>query len=136
MNNQNLKLILGALAALGIVAYLLGRNRGKTIATDWGGVTTDTDCQSTMSDNSAYEVASGFKSIFNDWYVSASDETNVKQLSRQIPDECGARKVHKYFGTLETTLYGTGDLNYFCRTRLTEQTKDEIRIYFGNTANF
>lgn len=134
MNETQIKYLAGGVLLVGVMAYFLGRK--KRPGEDLGGVTVDTGCTSSMSENTAYEIATNLKSIFGEWYVSDTDETAVKQLCRSIPDECGAKKVHQYFGTLETVFYGDGDLNYFCRSRLTEPTKDAIRPYFGVTANF
>jgi len=132
-DKSTLYLILALFAGALVYAFFkLGKNKG-----DGGdGDASDISCESGNSDEECEEIAKTLKDIFSEWYVSTTDESTVIITCQRINDECGAKKVYKAFGSLRTTMYGSGGLDVFLRGRLTESCRDDIRPYFHGVGNF
>lgn len=121
----------------GFLLFLFGRQSGK-IAEKGNAppIAPKPTCEGFWTDAQAAAYAATLRSIFDEWYIDASDETRVIDVFRQIQDECSARKLFHAFGHFSTTLYGQGDLDFWMSTRISEPAKVSCRAKSFGVSTF
>jgi len=122
------------LAAVALLFFIFGKKLGKAseevvIGTKVGGT-------SLLPDATIAALASKLRSIFDEWYIDQQDETRVIDIWRQLPDELAVRKLYGYFGNFSTTLYGSGDLDYWMSSRISEPARVSCAKYAFGINNF
>jgi len=105
MDKNTLYMLLGG----ALLAYLLGKSRGSA-----GKGTTLQDCVSGNSDSDIESRADKLRQIFtNEWFYNGDETPLITAQWRGLLDSCAVRKLYSYFGVLDSTLYGSGDLDYW-----------------------
>jgi len=131
MNSKTLPYYLGAVALL---FFVFGKKLGKAsetvvIGTKVGGT-------SLLPDATIAALASKLRSIFDEWYIDQADEVRVIDIWRQLPDELAVRKLYGFFGNLTSALYGSGDLDYWMGSRISEPARVSCAKFAHGINNF
>jgi len=118
-----------ALGAVAIAAYIISRN--KSLREEGAKPKATVACQSLNTNDDIIARADDIRNIIvNEWYKSDSDWDRIVNICRGIQDECGARKLFQYAGTINTYLYGSGDLSYWFSTAPSDhQLKLKAALY-------
>jgi len=131
MNSKTLPYYLGAVALL---FFVFGKKLGKAAETVVIG--TKVPGTSLLPDATIAALASKLRQIFDEWYIDQADEVRVIDIWRQLPDEIAVRKLYGFFGNLTTTLYGSGDLDYWMSSRISEPARVSCAKFAHGINNF
>lgn len=133
-NNSNIIKYSAALLAVLVVVYLVGRKSGKSLDKQIV-VGAKPEVNSAISDEACKVLAAKLRAIMSEWYVDADDEAAVLDIWRQVPDAGAARLIYHFFGYHSSFPY-YGDLDYFMRTRISDQVRADCRPFAHGIANF
>jgi len=93
-------------------------------------------CTSSMDADTLKAAALKLRSLLSEWYVDTTDEALILNVFRRFPDECAVRKLYSLFGNMDTTFYGSGDLDFWMKSRVSESTLSQCRLYGFGVTNF
>lgn len=122
------------LAAVALLFFVFGKKLGKAAETVVIG--TKVPGTSLLPDATIAAFASKLRQIFDEWYIDQAEEVRVIDIWRQMPDEVGVRKLYGYFGNMTTTFYGSGDLDFWMSTRISEPARVSCAKYAFGINNF